>query len=505
MTGRPMRSEEIAEPTGAALQRFARGPVLAAAAVAAALLSAFSAGYGFHRDELYFRMLHPAWGYVDQPPLTPLVARLFRLIADEPWAIRIPATVCAVASVVIVALITREAGGGRAAQSLCAWGYAFASAPLLFGHVLLTSSFDLVVWPLATLLIMRAVLREDPRWWLGAGTVVGLSMYNKLLIGGLVVSLAVGLLAVGPRRLLTSKWVLCSALLALAIGAPNLVYQATHHWPQLTMGRALARHNGGETRPLVVPFQVLLLGPPLAPVWIAGIITLLRRPQWRPIRFLAVGFIALVVLTEVIGAQFYYPFGLLAVMYAIGCVPAADFLRRARPWWLRATVALFAVNAVVSALIALPVLPASVLADTPIPGINQTSGDQVGWPAYVRQIATVYRGVPSDQRGHTVLVASNYGEAGALARYGKALHLPQVYSGQNELYFDARPPDSARTVVVIGGALAVARREFGTCQVKAHLDSGTGVDNEEQGEPVAVCSDPRGPWRQLWPYFQHYD
>ena len=42
-------------------------------------------------------MLPPAWGYVDQPPLLPLVVRTLSGIVDQPWAIRIPATVAAVA------------------------------------------------------------------------------------------------------------------------------------------------------------------------------------------------------------------------------------------------------------------------------------------------------------------------------------------------------------------------------------------------------------------------
>ena len=79
---------------------------------------------------------------------------------------------------------------------------ASAAFPLIFGHVLLSASVDLVAWPLVCLFAMRAVLRADPRWWLAVGLVIGLATYNKLLIGMLIVGLAIGVLAVGPRRML---------------------------------------------------------------------------------------------------------------------------------------------------------------------------------------------------------------------------------------------------------------------------------------------------------------
>ena len=51
------------------LPPLARGPVFAAMAALALVLTLSSGGYGYHRDELYFRLLPPAWGYLDQPPL----------------------------------------------------------------------------------------------------------------------------------------------------------------------------------------------------------------------------------------------------------------------------------------------------------------------------------------------------------------------------------------------------------------------------------------------------
>jgi hypothetical protein len=66
--------------------------VLAVAVGEFALLMATSGGYGYHRDELYFRVAgrHLAWGYPDQPPLTPLLGRVGTLLlGDSPRGLRV--------------------------------------------------------------------------------------------------------------------------------------------------------------------------------------------------------------------------------------------------------------------------------------------------------------------------------------------------------------------------------------------------------------------------------
>ncbi len=500
-----MSDAETGAPRGSAgLPEVAWGWLASAMIALAVVLTAVSNWYGFERDELYFRMLRPAWGYVDQPPLTPLLGRLAAHVSADPWAERVPATVFAMLSVLVVVLISRELGGGRAAQALCAWSYAFAATPLLMGHVLITASLDLVVWPLVCLFVIRALMRAEPRWWLAAGVTVGLSTYNKWLISLLIVALAAGLLIVGPRRAWCNRWVVLAAALALVIALPNLVYQATHSWPQLTMSRALSKDNAGNVRIVLWPYLFLLLGPPLVPIWVACLVALWRRPAWRPVRFLPLAFVVLLLETFAGGGQLYYPFGLLAVVYAAGCVPAADFLVRSRGWRAAAWVAI-CVNAAVSAVIALPLLPASVLGRTPVPGINQLARDQIGWPDYVSQIAAVYRTIPPGEAPHTVIITSNYGEAGAITQYGPALGLPPPYSGHNQLYFTRRPPAATTTVVIVGGQLGNVSDDFASCTVVARLRNRDGVQNEEVGEPVAVCRQPGQSWTTLWPKFLHYD
>jgi len=335
------------------------------------------------------------------------------------------------------------------------------------------------------------------------GGLVGLSLFNKHLIVLLLVGLGVGLLAAGPRAVFRSPWLWAGVGVALLLAAPNLVYQATHDWPQFTMARALSERGGGEARAPLLPMQLVLLGVGLVPVWVAGFVALLRRPAWRPGRALALAYPVVLVVTLATAGQFYYPLGLVILLFAAGCVPTVEWLGR-RPARRALVAAGVVLNGAIGAVVALPLVPVGSLGDTPIPDVNQTARDAVGWPVYVQTVSDVYSALPAEDRARAVLLTTNYGEAGALHRYGPEHGLPDVYSGHNELWFAGPPPESATVVVAWTQELSKLRTLFAECEQRAVMDNRVGVDNEEQGSVVAVCRNPVGGWSTIWPRLQHY-
>jgi hypothetical protein len=161
-----------------------------------------------------------------------------------------------------------------------------------------------------------------------------------------------------------------------------------------------------------------------------------------------------------------------------------------------------ALNGAISAAIALPILPVDIVGGTPLPAINQVARDTVGWPAYVQQIADAAADVPG-----APIITSNYGEAGAVARFAPPLGMAvdRVYSGHNELWFAARPTDATDAAVFVGYSPAFVDPLFESCSVHGRLDNGVGVDNEEQGQPITVCREQVDSWDDAWGRFAHLD
>ncbi|MFG3438216.1 glycosyltransferase family 39 protein [Nonomuraea sp. NPDC047897] len=469
-------------------------PVAAVSGALVALLLLVSGGYGHHRDELYFRALseHPAWGYVDQPPLTPLLAGLSRAVfGDTLPGLRVLPALAAGLLVVLVALVARELGGRGTAQALAAFGTAGGVYTLIAGHTMLTVSFDLPCWLAAILFTVRA-LRGRPRWWLAVGVVAGLATYNKLLIVLLFAGLAAGLLAVGPRRVLASPWLWAGALVAAVLAAPNLVYQVTNGWPQLAMAEALRADEGDEMRVLFAPMQLLLFGPVVAVIGAFGWWRLWRD---RRVRAAAVAYPVAAVVTLVTGGRFDYTGGLILLLFAAGCV-GVEAAGAGRP---RSAAVSLTLNAAGGALLALPLVPVTVLGSTPIPAINEVARESVGWPRFTAAVRGVLDTLPPEERARAIVLTGSYGEHGELVRAG----VPRVYSGHNQLHAYGPPPETGTVAVTVNIGRRGMDFQYAACEERATIDNGVGVENELQGMTVHLCRGLKQPWSAAWPRYRH--
>jgi Dolichyl-phosphate-mannose-protein mannosyltransferase len=483
--------------------------LIAMAAVAVEM--AVSARYGYVRDELYFLSAgqHLAFGYVDQPPLTPLLARITAALTGGTLAgFRILPALCLAALVVMTAAMSRRLGAGRTGQLLAALAAATCAEYLGAMHELTTTTPDFVFWALILLLAMRLLASRDPRWWLAIGGCAGVASEAKWNIAFLLAGLAAGFLLTDARRLLASRYLLIGGLIAAALAAPDVVWQAAHGWPGLDVFRVL-QTAAGHNRIVYWPAQVLYTGVVLTPVWVGGAVWSLRSAAARPFRPAAIACVIVIALQFVLGGKAYYPGAGFTLLLAAGCVPLEQRLAAPAPRARRiapafAAGAAMVAGTVLAAPVALPVLPARALHTVPLQRINYDLGEEIAWPRLVALVAREFGAVPAAQRARTTILAGNYGEAGAIERYGPGDGLPQVYSRANNFWIWGPPPAVDSAAIAVNVDPALLRREFAHVRRVATFWNGLGVDDDEQGAPVYLATGLRTSWSRAWPAFREY-
>jgi hypothetical protein len=241
---------------------------------------------------------------------------------------------------------------------------------------------------------------------------------------------------------------------------------------------------------------------------VAGLIWCLRNEAARPFRPAVIAAAATIAVQFILGGKPYYSGGAYTFLLAAGSVPAGQWLFPGRGTagrsWRRAPLIAGAAATLVAVPIAIPVLPAASLRTVPLQTINYDLAETIAWPREVALVAREYDALPAAQRARTALLAGNYGEAGAIDRYGPALGLPQAYSGQNNFWLWGSPPAADHSAIVIGLGPSFLRREFRQVRRVATFYNGLGVSDDEQGAPVYLATGLRESWARAWPAFRDY-
>ena len=211
-------------------------PALILATAALALHLWASAGYDYFGDELYFIVCgqHPDWGYVDQPPLAPLLAGAERwLFGDNLIGLRLIPTLAAAALTGLSAEAARRLGGRLFARWLTGLAVLLAPGFLGVAQTFSTDSLQPLAWLAASLVLMEAIKRPRPALWYWLGAIVGVAFLDKYAIVFFLAAAALGLVLTPERRVLARPGPWIAAGLALLIALPNLIWQQVHGWPFL--------------------------------------------------------------------------------------------------------------------------------------------------------------------------------------------------------------------------------------------------------------------------------
>jgi 4-amino-4-deoxy-L-arabinose transferase-like glycosyltransferase len=234
-------------------------------------------------DEAYYWQWskHLAGGYYDHPPMVAVVIWLGTLVAGD--------TELGVRLVSVLLGLPMSWAVFRAAQLLFGGVRIACTATLLLNATLIAAAGTTIVTPDAPLLVassfvlyaLAQVLASGRGiWWLAVGAAVGaalLSKYTALFFGPIIV---IWLLWVPKlRRWLTSPWPYLGGLLALALFAPVLWWNAEHDF--VSFAKQLGRARIESFRPAyiaeLIPTQFAFATPLVFILGVLGLYALARR------------------------------------------------------------------------------------------------------------------------------------------------------------------------------------------------------------------------------------
>ncbi len=490
------------------LQPPATGLLLTLAAITFVGHMLVAGKYGYFRDELYYIAdgRHLQAGYVDQPLMMGWLAAFMRLVAgDGLIAIHvIPALACALIAV-LTGLMARELGGGRTAQVVAATVADFTVVFMATGSLFSMDVLDELWWTLTAFLLLRLLRLNAPRIWLLVGAVIAVALLTKLTVLFFCIALAMALLVTPRRRFLLTPWPWLAAAIAFLGLLPYLIWNAQNGWPTWTFWHTYGGIGTGPLEFLVTQFA--LVNPVAVPLALAGLVFYFRSAG-APYRLLGWTFVFLYVILTLLRVKTYF----LAPAYPILFAPGAVLFERFRPrprlaWAKPAYVALLVLVGVLLAPDFMPILPPAAFTRV-YSTYPQVLADRFGWVSLTRTVERVYAGLPPALQRQACVLASNYGEAGALQELAPPGRLPPVISGHNNYYLWGPGTCTGKVLILVGYSPSDLRKAHALYAhtTRAAVDRCRYCVDYERTLPIYVLSGATGPiFPKRWSSLKQFD
>ena len=241
-------------------------------------------------------------------------------------ALRVVSLAAGAGTVILVAFIARELGGGHRAQWIAVLAWALTPYILGSASIFHPTWLDALAWVGFLYVSVRLLVRQDLRLWLVLGLIAGVGLEAKYTIAFLTAVFAGALILTNERRQLRTIWPWMGLAIALLLLLPNLVWQVQHRWPSVHFFASQNAKTASDTsRPAYLAEQLLFLGS-TAVLAAAGVVWMWRRG----LRTLALIPVLVTVGFLLERGRSYYPLPADALAVAAGAVAVERWLTRGR-------------------------------------------------------------------------------------------------------------------------------------------------------------------------------
>jgi hypothetical protein len=497
--------------------------IILLAAIVKFMLHLFTApGYGFFGDELYTIALsrHLAFGYVDLPPLVPVLVALSRtLLGGSLFAMHIAPALAGSATLIFVCLIAKEFGGKAFAVVLSAIGFIFVPLWLGIDSIFCYDSIDQLILAGFLYTLVRFLRSGNKRYWIVLGLIAGVACITKMTILFLGPGFFAALLVSKYRKDLLTPWPWLGGALCVVVVTPYLFWQIANHWPTLEYW-----NNYGTIRVYQASISQYLtnilvnMNPFFLPMWIAGLYRIFRRLNGVNYGFLGILFLVTLVLEFKLHATVRMLAELFIPLIAAGAVFVEEKLAGLR--WEKGMKALGTAYLLITGIyivpMSLPILPMdlfSVYGKSAKPlyqSLREFNGEstyypvmlsyRIGWNELAQEVAGVYNNLPAEDRAIAGVYADSWMDAGAIDVLGPQYGLPHAVSGSLTYYLWG-PGYSWDVMIIVTSRTNHLAVFFDECELKTIVQQ---EYNHPRGIYIFVCRKPKISANVIWSSLKSY-
>lgn len=472
--------------------------------------------YNYFRDELYYIACgnHLSFGYVDQPPLVAIIAFITtRILGESLLAIRIFSVIAGGLTVFITGTMTKQLGGSIFAQSLSSLMVMIAPVYLFLFHILSMNSFDLLFWTISLYILVKIITTENPKLWLWFGVSVGFGFENKISILFLLFGLAIGLILTPNRKYLKDKNFWFGAIIAFLISLPYLIWEIVNKFPTIEFMSNASTFKNAPLSPIdFLKEQILEMNAVSFILMILALIYLFFVKESKQFRIFGWIYLAIFIFLISTRSKVYYLAPVFPLVFSFGALSLERTLQGKLLGKIKYVfLILLLVSGIISAPLALPVLPVESLVNyintiglAPSAGENSKQGvlpqyfaDMFGWENMANEVSKVYYTLTPEEQKKCSIYGKNYGEAGAIDFFGKRLGLPNAISGHNSYWHWGFDSTRNEILIVIGGKKEDHEKTFSDVKHAAIISDKYAMPNESN-LPIYICRGLKVNFNDVW-------